>query len=126
MIETNVKFSAKAAFPVEDSAIVARLTRGWPARLNREGIRPIMTFQMRKDARKNVGAAAWVNALDGCRLFKCTVVDISDSGAKIAFGATDRIPEAFVLALSRSGNPSYPCRVVWRRSDAIGVKFASD
>jgi len=84
-----------------------------------------MAFQMRQGVRRVMDRAAWINEGEGLPLRQCTLADISESGAKLKFEAEDNgeIPHAFDLLLTRHGHPSYPCRVVWRRANVIGVQF---
>jgi len=84
-----------------------------------------MAFQMRQGVRRAMDRAAWINPGEGLPLRQCTLADLSDSGAKLKFEdqANGEIPHAFDLLLTRHGHPSYPCRVVWRRDNAIGVQF---
>ena len=82
-----------------------------------------MAFQMRQGVRRVMDRAAWINPGEGLPLRQCVLADISDSGAKLTFEDDDEIPHAFSLLLTRHGHPSYPCRVVWRRNNAIGVQF---
>jgi hypothetical protein len=86
-----------------------------------------VTFRMRKDNRNKVDRTAWINVGDGRPLRSCTLIDISDSGAKLALEEeVDDIPEIFSLWLSRHGHPRYSCRVVWSSQNKIGVQFSSD
>jgi hypothetical protein len=82
-----------------------------------------MSFQMRKEDRAEVSRQAWLDTGDGGPLLNCLLVDISESGAKLAFDEVDQIPETFSLRLSRFGHPRHQCRVVWRSSTALGVTF---
>ncbi len=84
-----------------------------------------MTFQMRREGREEVGRRAWLDIGADGLLFNCTLLDLSESGAKLAIDANDQIPAKFDLLLTRHGKPRYSCQVVWRNSEAIGVKFAS-
>lgn len=84
-----------------------------------------MTLEMRREGRKGVGRLAWLNACDGRPLFSCTLVDISNGGAKLTIDEVDQIPPTFSLWLSRHGHPRYSCQIVWRCDDVIGVKFVA-
>jgi len=84
-----------------------------------------MALQMRREDRKEVGRRAWLDAGDGDALLKCTLVDISVSGAKLAVDEVSQIPGTFILRLSRYGHPRLSCRIVWRNANTIGVAFAS-
>jgi len=83
----------------------------------------IVALQSRRENRQEDGRRAWLDARGGSALLNCTVLDISESGAKLAIDEADRIPENFSLWLSRKGQPRYACRVVWRSFDAVGVTF---
>jgi hypothetical protein len=57
-------------------------------------------------------------------VIKCTVIDISESGAglSIRMGTTVGIPDTFDLVIE--GDPKkYVCRVVWKQAYKIGVEF---
>jgi PilZ domain-containing protein len=83
-----------------------------------------MTFPMRQDSRSKVDRIAWISAGEGQPLRNCTLIDISDSGAKLALDEADNIPAVFSLWLSRHGHPRYSCRVVWSHQNKIGVQFS--
>jgi hypothetical protein len=85
-----------------------------------------MTFRMRQRNRNKVGRIAWISVGDGLQLRNCTLIDISDSGAKVELEGNDDIPDIFSLWLSRHGHPRYSCRVVWSQKNKIGVTFSSD
>jgi hypothetical protein len=81
-----------------------------------------MSFQMRREERAEVERQAWVDAGAGRPLLNCTVVDLSESGAKLAVGEVNKIPDTFSLWLTRHGQPRFSCR---RSFNTIGVEFAS-
>ena len=57
-------------------------------------------------------------------VIKCTVIDISESGARLSIwlGSTLGIPDTFDLAIE--GDPKkYTCRVVWKQAYKIGIEF---
>jgi hypothetical protein len=84
----------------------------------------IMTFTMRRESRKDVGRRAWLDIGDGRPLQVCTLVDISQSGAKLALDDAVQVPQTFRLHLTRNGQPNFSCRIVWRSTDALGISFA--
>jgi hypothetical protein len=84
-----------------------------------------MPFCMRQEPRNTINRPAWISVGDGLPLRNCTLIDISDSGAKLALENIEEIPEKFSLWLSRHGHPCYACQVVWSRQDSIGVQFSS-
>jgi hypothetical protein len=90
------------------------------------GAHRIMTLGMRQEPRNTVYKRAWISVGEGLPLRDCTVIDISDSGAKLALENIDEIPREFSLRLSRYGHQYYPCRIVWSKLNTIGVRFSSD
>jgi hypothetical protein len=54
---------------------------------------------------------------------ECTVIDISDTGAKLAVDAPHEIPDDFTILLSAHGHPYRRCHLVWRSAAHVGVAF---
>jgi hypothetical protein len=50
----------------------------------------------------------------------CKVVDISESGARIAISGTIELPRQFSIAFASTARP---CQLVWRNGTMAGVKF---
>jgi PilZ domain len=55
--------------------------------------------------------------LDGFAKRDCKVIDISESGARIAISGSTELPRQFSIALASN---TRPCQLVWRNG---GVKF---
>jgi hypothetical protein len=55
---------------------------------------------------------------------KCTVADVSQTGARIVLEADGELPDRFILLLSRNGAPRRRCRVIWRDGATVGVEFS--
>lgn len=73
--------------------------------------------------RKSVQQAAWL-ILDGSFAARsCTVIDLSDTGAKIMARELVAIGTRLRLAFSRDVRTGRPCEVVWQRGKTFGVKF---
>jgi PilZ domain len=53
----------------------------------------------------------------------CAIADISESGARIVLESECKLPERFMLLLSRGGEARRRCRVVWRNGLTVGVEF---
>jgi hypothetical protein len=81
---------------------------------------------MREGNRNKVDRVAWISVGDGLPLRNCTLIDISDSGAKLEIEETENMPDIFSLWLSRHGHPRYSCRIVWSLRNKIGVQFSLD
>ena len=55
-------------------------------------------------------------------LFECTLLDISDGGARLDVG-TLNLPKTFILLLTPDADVRRFCRQAWRRGAEVGVKF---
>jgi len=55
----------------------------------------------------------------------CTIRDLSDGGARIAFSATVALPEVIELEIPQR-ELRRRARVVWRRSDEVGLSFVEE
>jgi hypothetical protein len=55
-------------------------------------------------------------------LFECTLLDISDGGARLEVG-TLNLPQTFILLLTPDAGVRRFCRQAWRRGTEVGVKF---
>lgn len=55
----------------------------------------------------------------------CTLLDISDTGARLRLptGSEIEVLPEFVLSLSQRGNLFRQCLLVWRERDQVGVQF---
>lgn len=51
--------------------------------------------------------------------------DISETGARIDIDESVSVPDRFILWLSKKGAALRTCRVVWRTSSQLGVRFES-
>jgi hypothetical protein len=78
-------------------------------------------IEQRRSLREDVRFPAWVDVGSG-ELRDCTVLDVSDEGARIAIDAPHLLPVAFYLVLSRSGTRR-PCRLIWRSKDEAGLFY---
>ena len=81
--------------------------------------------ELRKTARKPLQGRAQIDAGDGMFLRECTVLDLSDQGARLMIAPLNEVPDEFVLLLSNDGHVRRCCRVVRRSDQEIGVTFVS-
>jgi hypothetical protein len=56
-------------------------------------------------------------------LLSCSIIDISEHGARLVLENDREPPEHFVLLLTASGDTRRHCRVVWRNGTTVGVAF---
>ncbi len=53
----------------------------------------------------------------------CSIIDISEIGARIVLARDEELPRRFLLLLSSQGGARRICRLVWRRGLTVGVEF---
>jgi PilZ domain len=53
----------------------------------------------------------------------CTMYDISGSGGCLEVDAAAHLPDTFHLVPDEDIAAGYPCRVVWRKNNRVGIKF---
>jgi hypothetical protein len=56
---------------------------------------------------------------------RCTIADVSESGARLLLDSDDELPDRFFLLLSLNGGARRRCRVVWRNGASVGVEFVT-
>jgi hypothetical protein len=76
-----------------------------------------------RSTRKSVQQPGWLIFEGSFAARPCTVVDLSDSGAKIQAGDPTPVRTKLRLAFSRDVRTGRPCEVVWQRGKTIGIKF---
>lgn len=81
------------------------------------------TGHSKRQPRKSMFQPAWITLEGGFAARRCTVRDMSVSGAKVTIADANALPGKLRLAFSRDTRNGRPCRVIWRRGDTIGVRF---
>jgi hypothetical protein len=79
--------------------------------------------ELRKKKRRHFHYNARILVDQKGTLLVCSIVDISELGARIVFENDREPPEQFVLLLTESGDARRHCRVVWRNGTTVGVAF---
>ena len=85
-----------------------------------------MAFRMRQDNRNKVDRVAWISVGDGLPLRNCTLIDISDSGAKLAFEEVGDIPDIFSFGCRVTGIHATRAGLSGATQNKIGVQFSLD
>lgn len=86
-----------------------------------EQVRPEHARLERRRSDRRVVEAPGVIHLENGRQRECRVVNLSDTGAKLAVAAGLMLPERFSLALGI--RRPRPVRVAWRKGAELGVAF---
>ena len=81
-----------------------------------------MRGDKRKARRHRMRHDAWL-MLEGGKRCDCALSDISPIGARINIPDSETIPDNFLLLLAENGSARRRCRVIWRKSRELGVKF---
>jgi hypothetical protein len=74
--------------------------------------------------RIEVNCPAWIDFADGSPLQRCTVVNLSKTGAKLSVGRM-ALPPQFIVRFSPNDGIALLCKVIWSREGALGVHFLS-
>jgi hypothetical protein len=82
-----------------------------------------MAGEKRTSVRRDARYSVWIAYGDDRSLVPCTLLDVSQSGARLMLPGNEDVPDKFVLLLSEHGRASRQCRVAWRRKDKVGVEF---
>jgi hypothetical protein len=82
-----------------------------------------MATKMRRAPRQSANLPAWIDVGNASALQRCTLVDVSEYGARLAGRDIERVPSEFMLLLSKTDQPGQRCNVVWKLNNEIGVKF---
>lgn len=73
--------------------------------------------------RRRLNKPGWISVEGDFGVQRCTVEDISDSGAQILAARPKAIPATFTLSFSQTDRRGRRCHVVWRTGAKLGVKF---
>ena len=86
--------------------------------------RVAQTFHdQRRSQREYVQFPAWIDICNGAQPLDCTVLDVSEDGARIEGLFPARLPEKLFLVLNKQGTRRRRCRMVWRRNQEIGLAY---
>src|SRR5262249_25344330 len=87
-----------------------------------EGSRRDNVNERRNSPRRSLNALGWIRLDGGFAARECSIVDVSNTGVRLALSFTDKIPAAFTVLFSRHA-PGRRVRTIWRRGNHIGAKF---
>jgi PilZ domain len=79
--------------------------------------------ELRKRRRKPLQYSVWVVLGPKEKPLKCTLCDVSDTGARVTIAADVDVPEEFFLLFTIDGSARRHCRPVWRNGDRMGIEF---
>ena len=76
--------------------------------------------------RRSINEPAWIERAPSNILERCTVVNVSEIGARLTISDVYDLPENFALHLTKGFNPGRQCRVVWQRDHEVGIQFVGE
>lgn len=84
---------------------------------------PSSTRDRRRGRRQDLRYIARIERLaDGAEI-PCTLVDVSQTGARLIAREPDGVPDDFLLRLAVGRQALRRCAVVWRDGAQLGVRF---
>jgi hypothetical protein len=90
---------------------------------DRQGAPNLIGITRKRAVRKSLRQPGWITFEGGFAARKCVVENLSPSGAKLTVDDPNTLPAKLRLAFARDAKAGQNCRVVWRRGQAVGVKF---
>jgi hypothetical protein len=85
-----------------------------------------MSVRRLPNQRQSARRTVFIKALllrEGKSGLPCTLVDISDVGARLIVDDVTEVPERFRIVMTEQGVPRRDCRLVWRGRNDVGVTF---
>jgi hypothetical protein len=81
-------------------------------------------FNRRLFFRRAINEPAWIERAPSNILERCTLVNVSEIGARLTISDVYDLPDNFALHLTRGGSkPGRQCQVIWQHDHEIGVEF---
>jgi len=78
-------------------------------------------LRFKRDIRRRRHQSAWVT-LRGNQI-ECRLTNLSQAGAQIVVDPDTEFPDRFALSLVPDIPNKKSCEVIWRRGNAMGLKF---
>ncbi len=75
-----------------------------------------------RPSRRQTNQPAWMTVDDSFAARQCTVVEISEGGAKLKIEDPQFVRPHFQLKFERA-SPGRACKVVWKKGDVFGIEF---
>jgi hypothetical protein len=75
-----------------------------------------------RPSRRRTNQPAWMTIDGSFAARQCTVIDISEGGARLRVEDPQFVKPHFHLKFDRT-SPGRACKVAWKKGDLIGIKF---
>jgi hypothetical protein len=80
-------------------------------------------IDQRRSSRHSTRCPAWIEFDDHTAPLRCTLVDVSEGGARIEVAAPHRLPDEFALILADDVAHARRCQIVWRGDNEVGISY---
>jgi hypothetical protein len=81
-------------------------------------------FNRRRYSRRTANEVVWIEK-EPTILERCTLVNVSETGARPTISDVYDLPNSFALRLTRRSDRGRRCQIIWRRDHEVGVVFLS-
>jgi hypothetical protein len=85
----------------------------------------IRFLNRRRCARRTANEVVWIEKVPTI-LERCTLVNLSETGARLTIGDVYDLPERVALHLTRESDGGRQCQIIWRQGHEVGVEFLSE
>ena len=82
-----------------------------------------MVAEKRSAPRRELHVDAIIVSMEGAVVGNCKLANVSASGANLVLKEPEKVPDKFVLILSKGGEVQRHCKIAWRSVDSIGARF---
>ena len=97
------------------------MNRLYPDEMGRQSMK-----RDKRSPRRSTRSGAWVTLDGGFAKRACTLLDVSDTGARVQFDALAPSSTVLDLALSGDVRATRRCRVIWRKGAVVGLQFVAN
>ena len=81
-----------------------------------------MSGRKSRPSRRRTNQPAWMSVDGSFATRQCTIVDISEDGARLRVEDPHFVKPHFHLKFERA-SPGRACKVAWTKGDLVGIKF---
>ena len=75
-----------------------------------------------RPARRRTNQPAWMTVDGSFAARQCTVIEISEGGARLRVQDPQFVGPRFQLKFERN-SPGRTCKVAWKKGDVVGIEF---
>jgi hypothetical protein len=79
--------------------------------------------EQRQSLRESVRYSAWIDLGPAAAPRHCTVLDVSEDGARLLLPSRAPLPSEFSLLFTRYGMIRRRCRLIWHSGVEVGVSY---